>query len=140
VDRAAVAAAAGRDGRFVVTTNDDTLSAEDMALGYKQLQRAEEAWRRMTSGLGQRPVFHWTEARIRAHVALTVLALMLERAAELQCGDTWRNIRDDLRQVKLAELSGPQGRFRQATEPRPAARKRLSAMKIDAPPLVWDLA
>ncbi len=140
IDRAAVAAAARHDGRFVVTTNDDSLSAEDMALGYKQLQRAEEAWRRMKSGLGLRPVFHWTEARIRAHVAITVLALMLERAAEAACGDTWRNIRDDLRQVKLAELAGPEGRVRQATEPGPAASKRLSAMKIDAPPLVWDLA
>ena len=34
------------DGKFVVHGNDDSLSAEDLALGYKQLQRVEEAWRR----------------------------------------------------------------------------------------------
>ncbi len=33
---------------------------------------------------------------------------MLERVAENACGDTWRNIRDDLRQVKLAQLSSPE--------------------------------
>ena len=47
------------DGKFVVHSNDDTLSAEDMALGYKQLQRVEEAWRTLKSGLKLRPVYHW---------------------------------------------------------------------------------
>lgn len=43
------------DGKFVVHSNDDTLSAEDMALGYKQLQRVEQAcsdtWRTIRDGL-----------------------------------------------------------------------------------------
>ena len=59
-------------------TNDDTLSAEDMALGYRQLQRVQQGWRQMKSGLGLRPIYHRAERRIRAHVALTVLALLLE--------------------------------------------------------------
>jgi hypothetical protein len=45
IDRAAVKVREKLDGKFVVHSNDDTLSAEDMALGYKQLQRVEEAWR-----------------------------------------------------------------------------------------------
>lgn len=51
IDRQAIAAAERLDGKFVVHSNDDTLSAADMALGYKQLQRVEEAWRSMKSGL-----------------------------------------------------------------------------------------
>ncbi|MDO8369797.1 MAG: hypothetical protein Q7S71_03665 [Candidatus Nitrotoga sp.] len=45
----------------MVHSNDDTLTAEDMALGYsyKQQQRVEEAWRTTKSGLKMRPVFHW---------------------------------------------------------------------------------
>ena len=66
----------------VVHSNDDTLSAEDMALGYKQLQRVEEAWRTLKSGLKLRPVYHRAPHRIHAHVALTVFALLLERMAE----------------------------------------------------------
>ena len=57
------------DGKFVVHGNDDSLSAEDLALGYKQLQRVEEAWRRLKSGLKLRPVYHFAPQRIRAHVA-----------------------------------------------------------------------
>lgn len=132
---AAVRAAEQRDGKFIVHSNDDTLSAEDLALGYKQLARVEEAWRTMKSGLRMRPVFHWAPHRICAHVSLTVLALLLERAAELACGDTWRNIRDDLRQVKLAQLSGPAGEVWQVTEPREAAMKRLKSLDIPRPPL-----
>jgi hypothetical protein len=78
--------------------------------------------------------------RIHAHVAITVLALLLERVAERACEDTWRNIRDDLKQVKLVELSGPNGRIRQVTDPAQPARNRLKSLKIDNPPVILDLA
>ena len=70
IDRAKVKAAERMDGKFVVHSNDDTLSAEDMALGYKQLQRVEQAWRQLKSGLRLRPVYHWAVHRIHAHIAL----------------------------------------------------------------------
>lgn len=140
IDRAKVAAAARLDGKFVVHSNDDTLSAEDLALGYKQLMRVEHAWRTLKTGLEMRPVHHHAVHRIHAHVAITVLALLLERVAERACQDTWRNIRDDLRQVKLVELIGPNGRVLQTTEPAPAASKRLKSLQIDNPPLVLSLS
>lgn len=140
IDAARVKAAERLDGKFVVHSNDDTLSAEDMALGYKQLQRVEEAWRRLKTGLRLRPVYHWAVHRIHAHVALTVLALLLERVAEHACGDTWRNIRDDLKQVKLAQLSSPNGTVWQVTEPAAPAAKRLKSLEIKSPPPVLKLA
>ena len=78
-------------------------------LGYKQLQRVEVAWGSLKSGLKLRPVYHWAPHRIHAHVALTVLSLLLERVAEQACDDTWRNIRADLKRIKLAQLSSPNG-------------------------------
>lgn len=122
------------DGNFVVHSNDDTLSAEDMALGYKQLQRVEEAWRMLKSGLRLRPIFHWAVHRIHAHVALSVLALLLERMAEHACADTWRDIRDDLKRIKLAQLLSPNGTLWQVTEPPPEALKRLKSLQIKNPP------
>ncbi len=136
ISRKAVQEEARLDGKFVVHTNDDTLSAEDLALGYKQLMRVEEAWRTLKTGLRLRPVYHRAEHRIRAHVALSVLALLLERAAEHACADTWRNIRDDLKQIKLAQLSSPHGQVWQVTEPRPGALKRLKSLGIQKPPEV----
>ena len=139
IDRAKVKAAERLDGKFVVHSNDDTLQAEDMALGYKQLQRVEQAWRRLKSGLKLRPVYHRAERRIRAHVALSVIALLLERMAEYACGDTWRNIRDDLKRIKLVQLSGPNGALWQVTEPRKDASKRLKSLRIPPPPPILKL-
>ena len=140
IDRQTVAAAERLDGKFVVHSNDDTLSAADMALGYKQLQRVEEAWRSMKSGLRLRPVFHWAPHRIHAHVAITVLALLLERVAEHACADTWRNIRDDLKRIQLAQLLSPHGRVWQLTEPTQEAAKRLKSLQIKPPPPILSLA
>jgi transposase len=140
IDRKAIAALERFDGKFVVHSNDDTLSAEDMALGYKQQQRVEECWRTMKSGLKLRPVFHWAPHRIHAHVAITVLSLLLERAIEHACGDTWRNIRDDLERIQLAQLLSPHGTVWQVTDPTPDAAKHLKALGIKPPPPVIDLA
>lgn len=124
------------DGKFVVHSNDDTLSAEDMALGYKQQASIERAFRLLKNGIRIRPMFHWAPHRISAHVSLTMVSLLLERLAERACGDTWRNIRDDLRQVKLAQLLTPHGVVWQVTEPGPAAANRLKQLGIRAPPAV----
>ncbi len=128
------------DGKFVVHSNDDSLTPEDLALGYKQLQRVENAWRMLKSGIRMRPIFHWTPHRISAHVSLCILALLLERLAENACDDTWRNIRDDLRQIKLAQLLTPQGEVWQVTAPGESALKRLKQLKIPPPPAVLHIA
>ena len=140
IDQAAVDAIASLDGKFVVHSNDDTLNAADLALGYKQLQRVEVAWRQLKSGLKLRPVYHWAPHRIHAHVALTVLALLLERIAEAACADTWARIRDDLKRIKLAQLSSPNGTVWQVTEPSSDAAKHLKSMKIPKPPPILKLA
>lgn len=104
-----------------------------MALDYKQQQRVEEAWRTMKSGLKMRPVFHWAPHRILAHIAITVLSLRLERTAEHACQGTWRNIRDDRKQIQPALLSSPNGRVWQVTEPSVDAANRLKEMTIKPP-------
>ena len=110
-----------------------------MALGYKQQQRVEEAWRTMKGGLRMRPVFHWAPHRIHAHIAITVLSLLLERVIEHACQDTWRNVRDDLKRIQLAQLSSPNGTVWQVTEPTAEAANRLKALKIKPPPAVLRL-
>ena len=139
VDRKAIKELERFDGKFVVHSNDDTLTSEDMALGYKQQQRVEEAWRTMKSGLKMRPVYHWAPHRIHAHIAITVLSLLLERVIEHANQDTWRNIRDDLKQIQLAQLLSPNGTVWQVTEPRPEASMRLKNMKIKPPKPMLDL-
>jgi len=138
LDRRAVREAARYDGKFVVTSNDDTLTAEDMALGYKQLLRVEQSWRELKSGIRVRPMFHWVAHRIHAHVRLSVLSLLLERVAERACQDTWRNIRDRLEQLKVAVFRSPHGRLVQTSELRPETLKVLNQLKIKPPPTVLE--
>src|SRR4029453_3377676 len=60
LDTTKVAAEAKYDGKFVVTTNDDTLDAADVALGYTSMTLIEGCFRRMkTTGLQTRPIYHW---------------------------------------------------------------------------------
>ena len=75
IDQAKIRTAERLDGKFA----DDTLTAEDLALGYKQLQRGSSS--SLKSRLRMRPVFHWVVHHIHAHVAITVLGLLLEKHA-----------------------------------------------------------
>ena len=139
VDRAAVKEAARYDGKWVITSNDDTLSAEDLALGYKQLLRVEQCWRQMKSGLRMRPVFHHRPWRIQAHVSISVLALLLERVAETRVGDTWRNICAQLESIKVVEYERGGARIRQTTEVRPEAAAMLKKLGVPIPPKLHEV-
>ncbi len=107
IDRAAVKAEAHLDGKFLLRSSDPTLSVEDIALGYKQLLVIERAWRDMKTTLDLRPIHHRKEDRIRAHVLLCWLALLLIRIAENQTNQTWCNLRDELQHMHLGTFTGP---------------------------------
>ncbi|HTD76374.1 MAG TPA: transposase, partial [Chloroflexota bacterium] len=93
LDAAKVKAAERFDGKWVVITNDETLTAEDVALAYKGGAIIESCFRRMKqTGLEVRPMFHWAPRRIEAHVKLCVLALQVQRTAEIRTGVSWARI------------------------------------------------
>jgi hypothetical protein len=139
IDRAAVKTEEHLDGKFLLRTSDPTLSAEDVALGYKQLLEIERAWRDMKTTLDLRPVHHRKEDRIRAHVLLCWLALLLIRIAENQAADTWCNLRDELQRMHLGTFTCPAGRSRQRTELTAGQREILRALNVAQPPLFLDL-
>ena len=64
------------DGKWVLTTNTE-LSAQELALKYKQLWMVEAIFRSMKSLLETRPIFHKCDATIRGHVFCSFLALLL---------------------------------------------------------------
>jgi hypothetical protein len=134
IDRAGVTEAARYDGKWVITSNDDTLSVEDLALGYKQLLRVEQCWRQLKSGLRMRPVFHWRPWRIQAHVTISVLALLLERVAEIRGGDTWRNLVAQLDTIKVVEYDRGETRVQQTSELREDTEALLAKLGVPPPP------
>jgi len=139
IDRAAVAADAKLDGKFLLRTSDPTLSAADVATGYKQLLEVERGWRDMKTTLDLRPVHHRKEQRIRAHVLLCWLALLLIRIAENATGETWRNLRFELEKCHLVRFAGSAGDVRQRTEITSRQAAILRALDVPEPPRYAEL-
>jgi transposase len=139
IDRAKVRAEARLDGKFLLSTSDPDLSAADVALGYKNLLEAERAFRDLKTTLELRPVWHRLERRIRAHVLLCWLALLLVRVAERQSAQTWRRINTELGRLQLVTLSGPTGRVEQTTTLTTTQRNLFTATGVAPPPRVTSL-
>jgi hypothetical protein len=140
IDRAKVKAEQRIDGKFLLSSSDDSLSAAEIALYYKQLKEVERAWRDLKQVLDLRPVYHRKEERIRSHVLLCWLALLLTRVVETQAKDTWRNIRRELQRIQLGEFAGPVGRVLERSELTPAQRGILRALAIKEPPRFAELS
>jgi transposase len=117
VDKTRTKAEANLDGKYLLRCSDPHLSAADIALGYKQLLEVERGWRDMKQILDLRPVYHRLEERIRAHVLLCWLALLLIRIIETRTGDTWHHVRRHLDRLHAVTFTGPTGTFRQRTDP-----------------------
>jgi transposase len=139
LDRAKIAAEARLDGKYLLSTSDPDLSAEDVALGYKNLLEAERGFRDLKSTIELRPVFHRLEPRIRAHVLLCRLALPLIRVAERRTGLTWRRIAIELGRLHAITLVGPAGTVVQTTEPATAQLGILRACELTTPPRITTL-
>jgi Transposase DDE domain len=127
------------DGKYLLRTADPKLSAEDIAVGYKQLLEVERGWRDMKQVIDLRPVYHRREDRIRAHVILCWLALLLARIAENACGQTWPELRRELGKIHIGTFAGPAGTFRQRTEMTKPQAAILKALEISGPPRIYQL-
>ncbi len=140
IDRAAVARETQLDGKFLLRTDDESLSAADIAQGYKALYEAERGWRDLKSTLDLRPVYHWKPSRIEAHVQLCWLALLLLRVAEVATHDTWRDLRNELDRCHLVTFRTSAGVVAQRSELTPGQLKILRALELPEPPRFYEFA
>ena len=136
IDRKKVKAEAHLDGKYLLSTSDDSLNPEDVALGYKQLMEVERAFRTLKTTLELRPLYHRKDERIQAHVLLCFLALLLVRIAERQTGKTWDHIRAIMERMHLGEFESKDGRILQRTEMTPDQTNLLKLLNISSPPKI----
>ena len=80
------------DGKFLVSASNMKMKAEDIVMGYKQLWVIERLFRDMKNILNIRPVYHRLEERIKCHVLICWMAMILIRVAENETGMTWHRI------------------------------------------------
>jgi hypothetical protein len=140
IDAKAAKAEENLDGKYLLRASDPKLSAADIALGYKQLLEVERGWRDMKQVIDLRPVYHRLEQRIRAHVILCWLALLLIRIAETTAGTTWNKITGELSQLTLGTFTGPAGTFRQTSELTKPQRDILDSLQIPSPDKIIQAA
>ena len=134
IDRSTVRQYEKLDGKYLLSTSDKSLSPEDVALGYKQLIEVERAFRTLKSTLALRPVYHTKDDRIRSHVMLCWLALLLVRVVELETAVTWPRACAELERLHLGKFSHKDGHILQHTELTKNQRKILKQLNIIPPP------
>lgn len=139
IDAAAIKAETNLDGKYLLRCSDPHMPAEDIALGYKQFLEVERAWRDMKQIIDLRPVCHRLEQRIRAHVILYWLALLLICVIETSTGATWPAIRRELDRMHVGTFTGPSGTFRQRTEPTKSQRDILAKLHLPLPKQILEL-
>lgn len=133
LSREAVAAEARCDGTFVLETNNDKLTASEVALGYKSLLLVESAWRALKHSLDIAPVFHRKDERLKAHVTLCMIAYLLERTAELRTERSFDEVRRLLRPLRAQEIRRGGESLWQPTKLSPAMADVFKKLQM-APP------
>lgn len=120
------------DGMLLLETTDLVSPAEEIVKRYKELAEIERGWRALKSTLLLRPVYHWTEERIRAHVFMCVLALQVERwmRKKLKGTSVPAAIRQ-LRRIKMVEMVA--GENKQTMPTRVTAEQKDILHKLGVP-------
>lgn len=140
LDREAIGQASKYDGKWVLQTNDDTITVEDAAAGYKGLLVIERAFRTLKSTrIKMEPMYHWLPKRIEAHVKLCVFSLLIERVAELKCKQPWPHIRRTLSTLQATEFHTSQNQFFQRNQPSAELVRTLKSLGIPMPKAVLDI-
>ena len=123
------------EGRYVVATSEKNLTALEAVAWYKQLTEVERSFRRLKDVLAVRPLYHRVEPRVRGHIFVAALALLLQmllqrRLDEAAVGlsaeqamQAVETIRHVTFQVKEETRSGVSAK-------NPRARQVLNALKI----------
>ena len=140
IDRSKVRNAGRYDGKWVLQTNDDSISLEDAAGGYKGLMVIERCFRSLKrTQIKMAPMHHWLPKRIEAHVKICVMSLLLERVAETQCGKPWPRIREYLDTVQVTEFQTETHRFMRRNELTSSVKQVLGSLKVPKPKSILEI-
>lgn len=121
-------------------TNDDTISLEDAASGYKSLMVIERCFLRMKSAqIELMPMNHRLPNRIEAHVKICVLALLLERTTELLTKASWKNISETMETLQATKYQGENHEFFQINEISEEQKNLLKSLQIPLPKRVQSV-
>ena len=67
------------EGRYVIATSEQDVTLLDAVAWYKDLIEVEHSFRSLKDVLALRPIYHRVEPRVKAHIFVAFLALLLQR-------------------------------------------------------------
>jgi transposase len=129
------------DGKWVLQTDLDEMSAEDVALKYKQLWMVEDMFRTAKTLLETRPIFHHHDETIRGHVFCSFLALVLRKELQdrlAKQGDKfeWAEILRDLEALQHVDVEHDGKRFQLRSETQGSCNAVFRATGVAIPPTI----
>ena len=135
IDREKVKAEARFDGKWVLRSNWNDASAEELALRYKDLWMVEAIFRATKSVLETRPIYHKCDETIRGHVFCSFLALVLmkeleDRLAAKGWDLEWADVLRDLEALRVVRLQSGAATCDLRSQPQGVASKLLAAVAV----------
>lgn len=132
------------DGKWVLRTNIKFISAQDVALKYKELWQVEQVFRDVKSVMDTRPVYHKRDETIRGHVFCSFLALLLrkELAMRLEAAGhdfEWATIRNDLESLQRVIVEDNGRRLALRTRSHGVCGKIFKAVGVAMPQAICEI-
>lgn len=131
------------DGKWVLITNTE-LSAQQVALKYKELWQVEQVFRDVKTVLETRPVYHQKDENIRGHVFCSFLALLLRKELDRRLGKAgvhfeWADIKQDLKALQEVEIEDNGKALALRTQCLGTCSKVFKAVGVAIPPTIRQL-
>jgi transposase len=80
------------EGKYVIATSEPQVDAQEAVALYKQLTTVERGFRHLKDILGMRPIYHRLEQRVRGHIFVAALALLLQTLLQRRLQDAQVNL------------------------------------------------
>jgi transposase len=128
------------EGRYVIATSERDITALDAVAWYKQLIEVEHSFRHLKDVLALRPIYHRVEPRVKAHIFVAALALLLQRLLEKRLDQAGLDLSGPhalqaVESIRLVEFTVDSDKRRGVSTASPQARQVLKALGItDAKP------
>ena len=122
------------DGKWILLTNTN-LEYTEIAKHYKSLWQIENAFKELKSTLDLSPIYHWTEKRIRGHIFICFLALVLELGFRKKLGEkvSYTKIMNDLKQLHASAILVKGKKVIKRTEPSDKTEYAFQQLQLPMP-------
>jgi transposase len=122
------------DGKWVLLTNTE-LDYTEIAKYYKSLWQIESAFRELKSSLDVKPMYHWVDRRIRGHIFICFLALVMELCFRNKLGEkvSYSDVMNDLKKLQATLLKVKDKEVIKRNEPVGMANIAIRQLKLELP-------